>query len=75
MTITLSPGTKKFEVTQGDSLVVSGQYSLEAEIPTWETSESENKLVLQPDGIYKVRISFYFPLGHFSLSHFIFVSL
>ena len=73
MTVTLSPGTKKFEVTQGDSLVVSGQYSLEAEIPTCGRSESENQLVLKPDGIYKVRISIYFPLSHFSLSHFIFV--
>ena len=59
MTVTLSPGTRKFEVTQGDSLVVSGQYSLDDEIPVFEKSvQSENELVLKPDGIYKVNLSF-----------------
>ena len=60
MTVTLCPGSRKFEVTSGDSLVVSGQYSLDDAAPTahQECDESEDvsdQITLKPDGIYKVQ--------------------
>ena len=60
MTVTLCPGSRKFEVTSGDSLVVSGQYSLDDAAPTahHECGEREDvvdQITLKPDGIYKVQ--------------------
>ena len=55
MTVTLMPGSRKFEVTAGDSLVVSGGYMLEEEESVVELlGEKDDGLELQPDGIYKV---------------------
>lgn len=54
MTVTLSPGSRNFEVTTGDSLVVSGKYSLDdTEKVALEEHEGTQGLILQPDGIYK----------------------
>ena len=57
MTVTLSPGSRNFEVTSGDTLVVSGQYSLDDTVPSTKDNEEEDlgdQLILKPDGIYKV---------------------
>lgn len=56
MTVTLSPGAQNFEVTSGDSLVVTGKYSTEDDVTVVVSSDEHvpEEGQLKPDGIYKV---------------------
>ena len=66
LTVILSPGVQKFEVSSEDSLLVSGGYSTEDVSPTFATisEESSGSMVLDKEAIYKVTHLWLLNLSH-----------
>lgn len=63
LAVTLSPGVKQFEVTSGDSLVVSGKYSSDLDVISPQLyTETSDPMQLDPTTLYKVNFLLIFCL-------------